>query len=127
MDLVTGRPGWKGVAVLAAKVAFSLGLMAFLIARIPLASVATALRDARLEWLAAAWLLMLTSNLLGSYPWHRLLEAVELRIPFWKVCAYYHVGLFFNNFLPANIGGDIARVVDASRYGTTKAAAISTE
>ena len=52
-------------------------------------------------------------------------QAVEIRIPFWKVCAYYHVGLFFNNFLPANIGGDIARVLDASRYGPTRAAALS--
>ena len=51
---------------------------------------------------------------------------MEIRIPFWKVCSYYHVGLFFNNFLPANIGGDIARVVDASRYGTSKATAFST-
>ena len=40
----------------------------------------------------------------------------EIRIPFWKTWAYYHVGLFFNNFLPANIGGDIARVMDASRH-----------
>lgn len=126
MDPLSGRPGMKAVLALAAKVALSLGLMAFLVARIPLSHVATALREARLEWLAAAWLLMLVSNLLGSYQWHRLLVAVELQIPFWKVCAYYHVGLFFNNFLPANIGGDIARVVDASRYGTTKAAAIST-
>jgi hypothetical protein len=30
---------------------------------------------------------------------------VEIRIPYWKVCAYYLVGQFFNNFLPANIGG----------------------
>jgi uncharacterized protein (TIRG00374 family) len=49
-----------------------------------------------------------------------------IRIPFWKVCAYYHVGLFFNNFFPANVGGDIARVVDASRYAETRATALST-
>ena len=46
-------------------------------------------------------------------------------VPFWKVCSYYHVGLFFNNFLPANIGGDIARVLDASRYGPNRTAAFS--
>ena len=42
------------------------------------------------------------------------------------MCAYYHVGLFFNNFLPANIGGDIARVLDASRYGPNRTTVIST-
>jgi uncharacterized membrane protein YbhN (UPF0104 family) len=36
------------------------------------------------------------------------------------------VGLFFNNFLPANIGGDLARIADASRYGPTRTAALST-
>jgi len=36
------------------------------------------------------------------------------------------VGLFFNNFLPANIGGDIARVMDAGRHGPTRATAFST-
>src|SRR5262249_4234081 len=43
-----------------------------------------------------------------------------------KVLAYYHVALFFNNFLPGNIGGDIARVLDASRHAENRAAALST-
>lgn len=109
-----------------AKIAFSLGLMAYLFTRIPIGGVGATLRQADPVWLAAAFLLLVASNLLGSFQWSRLLRAVEIRIPFWKVCSYYHVGLFFNNFLPANIGGDIARVVDASRYGTSKATAFST-
>src|SRR5262249_19599794 len=42
-----------------------------------------------------------------------------------RACAYYHIGLFFNNFLPANIGGDIARVADSSRHGASTGAAVS--
>jgi hypothetical protein len=68
---------------------------------------------------------MLASNLLGSYQWWRLLRVADIRIPLWKACAYYHIGLFFNNFLPANIGGDIARIADSSRYGPTTGAAVS--
>jgi len=63
---------------------------------------------------------------LGSWQWDQLLAAVGIQIPFWKVCAYYHVGLFFNNFLPANIGGDLVRIADATRYDTTPATAFST-
>ncbi|OGF16470.1 MAG: hypothetical protein A2W00_12925, partial [Candidatus Eisenbacteria bacterium RBG_16_71_46] len=121
-----GRPGRRTVLVFGAKIAFSLGLMAYLFTRIPIGGVGATLRQADPVWLAAAFLLLVASNLLGSFQWSRLLRAVEIRIPFWKVCSYYHVGLFFNNFLPANIGGDIARVVDASRYGTSKATAFST-
>jgi uncharacterized protein (TIRG00374 family) len=42
------------------------------------------------------------------------------------VSAYYFVGQFFNNFLPANVGGDFMRTVDASRSGSTRANALST-
>lgn len=112
--------------VIAAKLGLSVAMMMFLFARMPAASVGEALRTADRGWLLAAGTLMLASNLLGAFQWSRLLRAVEIRIPLWKVCAYYHVGLFFNNFLPANIGGDIARVVDASRYSHTRAAALAT-
>jgi uncharacterized protein (TIRG00374 family) len=107
------------------KVAFSVALIAFLLWRIPLARVAVALASADPRWLAAAAGVMLLSNLLGSYQWWRLLRVADIRIPLWKACTYYHIGLFFNNFLPANIGGDIARVADSSRHGGTTGAAVS--
>jgi hypothetical protein len=111
---------------MAGKLALSLGLMSYLVTRIPLGEVRAAIAAARPEWLAGALGLMLASNVLGAWQWQRLLRAAAIRIPFWKVCAYYHVGLFFNNFLPANIGGDIARVLDASRYGPSRGTAAST-
>ncbi|HVP14058.1 MAG TPA: lysylphosphatidylglycerol synthase transmembrane domain-containing protein [Terriglobales bacterium] len=121
-----GRVGWRGTLLLAAKIVLSLGLMAFLVTRIPLHELGATLRSASVPWLGAAAALLLASNVLGAYQWQRLLRAVSIRIPFWKVLSYYHVGLFFNNFLPANIGGDFARVLDASRYGSSRAAALST-
>ena len=116
-----GRHAW----LIVAKVLLSLGLLAMLTWRIRLDQLVATLRVADPRWLAAAWGLMLLSNLIGSYQWGRLLRVVDIRIPFWKVCAYYHIGLFFNNFLPANIGGDIARVADTSRHGATTGAAVS--
>src|SRR5439155_19569416 len=92
--------GAKRALLIAAKIAFSAALMAFLFRRIPAHEVGAALRHARPGGLVLAALLLLASNLLGAYQWHRLLGVVGLRIPFWKTCAYYHVGLFFNNFLP---------------------------
>jgi len=122
----SSHPGWKHAAAIGAKVLLSVVIMALLFRRVPIASVGETLRHADPRWLGAAGLLLIASNVLGSYLWSRLLDAVEIHLPFWKVCAYYHVGLFFNNFLPANIGGDIARVVDASRAGPSRAAAVST-
>jgi glycosyltransferase 2 family protein len=125
VNLIGKKPG-RGTLLIMLKILFSVGLMAFLFARIPFSSVAEALSHASLPWLAAAFLVLVASNVLGSWQWDQLLEAVGIQIPFWKVCAYYHVGLFFNNFLPANIGGDLARIADASRYDTTPATALST-
>ena len=121
----TRRPGTGTVLVLAAKIVLSAVLLAILVVRVRPAEIADTLRHANLPWLAAAVALMFTSNVIGAWQWGRLLEAVDIRIPGWKVLAYYHVGLFFNNFLPANIGGDLSRIADASRYGPTKTAALS--
>ena len=120
------RIGGRGVLLLALKVVLSGVLLSVLVRRMPAGEISAAIRSANPAWLAAAAGLLLVSNLLGSYQWARLLRAVDIHIPFWKVLAYYHVGLFFNNFLPANVGGDIARVVDASRYAGTKTAAVAT-
>jgi uncharacterized protein (TIRG00374 family) len=120
------RRNWRGMLLLGAKVAFSVGLMAFLFSRIPAVQVGEVLRHADRRWLATAAGLMLASNLLGAWQWARLLGAVGIRIPLWKVVSYYHVGLFFNNFLPANIGGDFMRVMDVSRHDRSRASALST-
>ncbi len=112
--------------LLLAKAGLSAALMVWLFRRIPIAELGESLRHASGEWLAAAALLLVFSNLVGSYQWHRLLDMAGIRIPFWKTCAYFHVGLFFNNFLPANIGGDIARVLDAARHGPTRVTAFAT-
>jgi uncharacterized protein (TIRG00374 family) len=119
-------PRMRTTLLVLVKLALSAALMVFLFHRIPADEVARALSRADRNWLFAAGGVMIASNLLGAYQWWRLLTAIDIKIPLWKVCAYYHVGLFFNNFLPANIGGDIARVADASRYSRTRAAAIST-
>ncbi len=125
MSPAPGGTRWRGWAVLLGKLAISATLMAILVSRVPIDQVATSLREADPRWLLGAGTLLIASNTLGSFQWSRLLVAAGIRIPFWKVCAYYHVGLFFNNFLPANVGGDIARVMDAARYGPSRGAAIS--
>jgi hypothetical protein len=116
----------RAVFALVLKLLFSVGLLTFLLTRVPLAGVADVLGRASLPGLLGACTMLFLSNVLGAWQWQHLLETSSIRIPFVKVLAYYHVGLFFNNFLPANIGGDIARVMDASRYGETRTAAVST-
>jgi uncharacterized protein (TIRG00374 family) len=116
----------RATLTFAAKIVFSLVMLGFLLTRIPAGRVADVLRQADGVLLISACGVLLLSNVLGALQWDRLMAAADIRIPFHKTLAYYHVGLFYNNFLPANIGGDIARVVDASKYVDSRAAVVST-
>lgn len=121
-----GTPSAKTVLLIAAKLAISALLLFSIFKRVGWGQVVDAIRHARPEWFAAALGVMLASNLMGAYQWNRLLRGAGIALPFWKTVSYYHVGLFFNNFTPANVGGDFARVLDASRAGHSRATAFST-
>lgn len=104
------------VPLMALKVVLSLALFAYVVAKVSPGNVWAVVRGADPSYLGAAALLFVFSNLVGSWLWARLLRAQGVQIPYQKAAAYYFVGLFFNNFLPSNIGGDIARISDASKY-----------
>jgi uncharacterized protein (TIRG00374 family) len=116
----------KGLALMAAKIAVSVALLVYVFQRVDWKDIQPRLGHAEPVWVAAAAALLLLSHLLASVVWGRLLRAVGIELPFWKVAAYYHVGLFFNNLLPANVGGDLARTFDAARAGSSRATALST-
>ncbi len=121
-----GKPSARSGFLLALKLAISIALFGWLFQKVDVDQVRITLQQASVEWLIGAFSLLVASNVLGSYQWNRLLRVVGIELPFWKVVAYYHVGLFWNNFLPANVGGDLARIADASRTGSTRTTAFST-
>jgi hypothetical protein len=106
---------WK-VALVGLKIALSVALFAYVVKKVSPASVWHTLKPADPSLLGLAAGLFLASNLVGSWLWARLLRAQGVPIPYPKAASYYFVGLFFNNFLPSNIGGDIARISDASKH-----------
>ena len=114
--------GWKGffsrykVPLIALKILLSFALFAYVVAKVSPRDILATIRPASPRVLLAAALLFLFSNLLGSWLWARLLRAQGVPIPYRKAASYYFVGLFFNNFLPSNIGGDIARISDAAKH-----------
>ena len=123
--MIAGRSP-RTLALLTAKVLVSVLLFAWLFRKLQWSAIGPALRHADPVWVAAAAVMLFGSHLLASYQWGRLLGAADIELPFWKVVAYYHVGLFFNNFLPANVGGDLARTLDAARAGSSRTTALST-
>lgn len=46
---------------------------------------------------------------LSGFKWGILLRAVGIPVPLWRLLHYQWVAEFFNNFLPAQVGGDVMR------------------
>lgn len=76
------------------------------------------LRSAHPLLLLAAVLLFVGSIGIGALQWNLLLRTQGIRLPWRRVLSFYFVGVFFNNVLVGNVGGDALRIYDVRR--TTK-------
>lgn len=65
--------------------------------------------------LIAAFGLLFLSMILNSLQWHWLLSAQKIEINFKDSLKYYFVGLFFNNFMLGNAGGDVKKIYDITK------------
>ena len=104
-------------AVQLIKVIVSVGLIVFLVLKISPQRILLSLRDFNPLFLAIAFFVFFTSSLLGALQWNILLKAGGIELSFSRAFRLYFVGLFFNNFLPANVGGDAIKIYDVSRVG----------
>ena len=104
------------VPLIALKIVLSFALFGYVVAKVSPKGLWETLKPADPGLLAGAAAIFLFSNLVGSWLWARLLRAQGVPIPYAKAASYYFVGLFFNNFLPSNIGGDIVRISDARKH-----------
>ena len=101
------------------KVVVSTGLLIFLFKKISIEGFFGLVRGLDPFWIGAATAVFFVSNVLGSLQWHLLLSTSGVDISYGKSFRFYFIGLFFNNFLPANIGGDAVKIYDVSRLGSS--------
>jgi len=105
----------KRVLFALAKAGISLGLVAFFLSRVAWEDLRDAVASVDVLVWGAAILLFLASNFLGAFQWRALLRLQDIHLPVRKVIGLYFVGVFFNNFLVSNIGGDAVRIYDLKR------------
>ena len=105
----------KGARVLLMRLTVSILLIFVLSKRIPLATVGESLAQPHWGWLGAAVALFAASALGGALQWAWILRTAGLRTPLGEMVRVYWVGMFFNNFLLGNVGGDAVKVVDLGR------------
>lgn len=97
------------------RLAVSAALVAFLLTRLSFGEIRSAVADPAWGWLAAAAGAYLLSAVGGAVQWGWILRLAGIDAPALEMGRLYFVGLFFNNFLPANVGGDAVKIVDLGR------------
>jgi hypothetical protein len=99
-----------------AKIAISLGLIAYVFSKVHLPAVLASLASANPWLILLALACYVLAIVIGGMKWNVLLQALGVKVPFGAVLQYNFVGFFFNNVLPANIGGDVMRGYGMARY-----------
>ena len=107
------------------KILISIILIVWLFHRIGFENITLQLKAANWLWVGAGILIFMTSNILGSLQWYTLLRTQNVKLSFGHVVSYYHIGLFFNNFLIGYVGGDALRIYDVTRHSGDSTVAVS--
>ncbi len=109
--------------ILALKISVSIVLLAILFSRIDAARLWETAKRASPPWLLFAIALYSVNVAASLWRWHVLLEAQSVHVPARTLAASFLVALFFNNFLPSNIGGDFFRISDTAKIAKSKTVA----
>ncbi len=96
------------------KAAVSLGLLGYLVYQADPQKIwdviAQVGRSHGLWYVISAFLFEVAAILLMALRWKKLLSGYGHTIGFQRLSGFYLIGLFFNNFLPTSIGGDVVRI-----------------
>jgi len=108
------------------KIVISLSLLLFFFQKIGLLRFAELIASVESTWIIIALAVLTISNFMGVYQWQLLLHSSGIDISYRRAISYYYTGLFFNNFLPSFIAGDIFRIYDVTKFSGKNSIAIST-
>lgn len=100
-----------------AKAAVTLGVVYLLATSVDFGMVGRILAQAKHVYLLLACLILTAVFLIGCVRWRLLAGRLGLAIPIRQALHSYYLGLFFNNFLPTSVGGDLARTVHLKLHG----------
>jgi glycosyltransferase 2 family protein len=107
-------------SLLALKLGVSIALLALVFSRIDTGRLWATARQASPAWLLVALMLYSMNMLASTWRWHVLLEAQRIEVPRRSLLASFLVAMFWNNFLPSNIGGDVIRISATAKSAGSK-------
>jgi len=108
------------------RIAISLGLVIYLIYITDIPHIITILKNIDPAGIVLAIIAFSVSVILLALRWHLLTRTYGMTIKIMPLFIYYFIGLFFNNFLPTSIGGDLSRAYYLARQSGEHSASIGT-
>ena len=88
------------------RVAIGAGVIAALVWRGDIETIASALARVRPGYIVIAVVLMVGVLVVSAFRWRVFLRELDIELPFGTLLRLYFVGTFFNAFLPTGVGGD---------------------
>jgi uncharacterized protein (TIRG00374 family) len=93
------------------RVVVGLGLILFLFWTLDIKEIVGNIRSVNAKYLVYASIPYLIFILVSTWRWQVLLDFKKFNMPFGRTLVIYFISLFFNNFLPTTVGGDMMRVI----------------
>jgi len=116
----------KKTLLILAKISIS-GLLIYLTLKsIGTSEFVSGIIQANPAYVIAGAVVFLVSYLIGATQWWLILKSNNIKIAWSRALSFYFIGLFFNNFLPSSLGGDVFRMIDIKQHGADSSAAVST-
>ncbi len=114
----------KQLIITVIKFGVSILLLLLVLRKTNLAEIFLALGGANIPLLIAALSIYFLSYYIRSHRWHLLLQVKGVNTSIISLLKSYMIGIFFSNFLPSTVGGDVVRAYDLWKFGASKSAAI---
>ena len=102
-------PKSRSRIILAVKAAVTLSLLAASLGQVNFGTLTERLRTADVGLLAASAVLLLLGGFAGAGSWLCILRVRLPTLSYRGVAACHWSGMFFNSFLPSNVGGDVVK------------------
>ncbi|MFA5014116.1 MAG: lysylphosphatidylglycerol synthase transmembrane domain-containing protein [Actinomycetota bacterium] len=106
----------KKIILLTARILISAALIFYLVAKIPdFGTVVEILKSSSMTLLLLSFSTHIFGTWITAFRWKALLDTQKVRLSTATLSVTVLIGLFFNNFLPTSIGGDVFRTYDVSK------------
>lgn len=99
----------KKTSLLVLRILVSLGLISWIMLKVDKQQLLESFRSLNIWLLLLSLAAYFVVNAICAWRWQLLLAARGIKSGYWTLLRYFLNGLFFGNFLPTTVGGDLAR------------------